>query len=106
MESGSFLGHSEALADAKAGDALARAWFTKYLLGDRPVSLLDLAAAEAYGSTADDQIRAMLVRQQEVAEERAELKAMMAKLSSTQGSPPRSRGTSTAPRPSSDGHDP
>jgi hypothetical protein len=32
-----------AVADAKAGDAKARDWLSKYLVGDEPLALVDLA---------------------------------------------------------------
>ncbi len=44
---------ARAVTDAKAGDAPARAWLAKYLVGDKPSALLDLAAAEADGRTAE-----------------------------------------------------
>ena len=37
---------ARAVADAKNGNHLARAWLTKYLIGDK-LALLDVAAAEA-----------------------------------------------------------
>ena len=47
---------ARALADAKAGDAAARTWLAKYLLGDKPPKLVDLAADEATGETVDEAI--------------------------------------------------
>jgi len=38
-----------AVADALAGDAKAREWLAKYLLGSDPMKLLDLAADEEAG---------------------------------------------------------
>jgi hypothetical protein len=38
-----------AVACAKGGDAKARDWLTRYLLGDKPPTLLELAAAEHNG---------------------------------------------------------
>jgi len=43
-----------AVADAKAGDARARDWITKYLIGNEPPKLVDLAAREQRGATVDE----------------------------------------------------
>jgi hypothetical protein len=45
-----------AVENAKAGDAKAREWLAKYLIGDRPPGLIELAAAQQAGLTVDDQI--------------------------------------------------
>lgn len=42
-----------AIDDARAGDAKAREWLTRYVLGDRPPSLFSLAVADAAGDDAD-----------------------------------------------------
>jgi hypothetical protein len=44
---------ARAVADALAGDATARAWLAKYLIGEKPATLLSMAADEAGGRTAD-----------------------------------------------------
>ena len=46
----------KALQDAQAGDAAARAWLAKYLLGDTTATLLELAAKEARGVNPADEI--------------------------------------------------
>ena len=48
---------ARAVADAKAGDQGARNWLAKYLLGSTPRTLLQIAADERCGLTADDDIR-------------------------------------------------
>lgn len=42
-----------AIDDARAGDAKAREWLARYVLGDRPPSLFSLAVADAAGDDAD-----------------------------------------------------
>lgn len=44
-----------AIEDARNGDAQARRWLSQYLLGDK-ANLLQLAAREALGRTAADEI--------------------------------------------------
>jgi hypothetical protein len=44
------------VADAMNGDAKARDFLAKYLIGDSPPTLASLAAAEQAGMTIDDQI--------------------------------------------------
>jgi hypothetical protein len=46
----------KAIADAKAGDAKAREWLTRHVIGDKPMSLFDLAAKEAGGNTVEREI--------------------------------------------------
>lgn len=46
----------KALADAEAGDAKARDWLARYLLGAEPPSLLSLATDDATGQTVDKTI--------------------------------------------------
>ncbi len=48
-----------AVVDAKAGDATARAWLARYLLGDKPLSLVELAADEAGGLGAAAEVEAL-----------------------------------------------
>lgn len=48
---------ARAVFDAKAGDQGARNWLAKYLLGSTPRTLLEIAADERIGLTADDDIR-------------------------------------------------
>jgi hypothetical protein len=47
-----------AVADALKGDGKARDFLAKYLIGDNPPSLTELAAAQEAGMTVDDQIAA------------------------------------------------
>lgn len=47
----------QALTTAKAGDATARAWLAKYLVGLVPPTLLDLAAAEEEDRSVESEIR-------------------------------------------------
>jgi len=42
-----------AIDDARAGDARAREWLARYVLGDRPPTLFALAVADAAGADAD-----------------------------------------------------
>jgi hypothetical protein len=46
-----------ALRQAIASDAVARAWLTKYVIGDQPMSLRELAAAETAGEKPEDEIK-------------------------------------------------
>ncbi len=55
---------SRAVADAKAGDARARDWLTRHLVGEQPPKLIDVAEQEARGRTVDDEI-ALLARQRQ-----------------------------------------
>lgn len=50
---------ARALLDAKAGDTAARTWLTKYLVGERPPDLSDLAAAEEYELQVEELIRSL-----------------------------------------------
>lgn len=43
---------------ALAGDSKAREWLSRFLIGDSPINLLDFAAREALGITADRLIAA------------------------------------------------
>jgi hypothetical protein len=49
-----------AVESAKQGDAKARDWLTRYLIGDDPLTLTDLAADEAWGIGSDDDIERIL----------------------------------------------
>jgi hypothetical protein len=71
---------AQALADAKAGDAAARAWLAKYLVGDKPSSFRDLAAAEARGFTADEEVRETSVRQTRDSAQQAQFDALLGRL--------------------------
>ncbi len=53
-----------AVTDATNGDAKARDWLAKYLIGEEPTSLVQLAADERAGVTADETIDALAIRQQ------------------------------------------
>ncbi|MBI1900480.1 MAG: hypothetical protein HYS13_05110 [Planctomycetia bacterium] len=49
---------ARAVADAKAGDARARDWLSRHVLGADPPSLKGLATAEAAGITAEAELEA------------------------------------------------
>ncbi len=53
-----------AVADAKSGDARARDWVTKYLIGNDPPQLVELAARERRGATADELVDKLADNQQ------------------------------------------
>src|SRR4051812_47718817 len=47
---------AKAVDDAKAGDGKARDWLAKFLLGDKPLTLTDLAVREHRGLDAEADI--------------------------------------------------
>ena len=47
---------ARALAQAKQGDPVARAWLAKHVMGEKPISLAALAADEMGGRTADHEL--------------------------------------------------
>ena len=51
-----------AVNQAMEGDEKARAWLAKYLLGEKPARLIDLAAQEAASISTDDTINKMARR--------------------------------------------
>jgi len=53
-----------AVADAKAGDARARDWLSKYLVGAEPPTLLQLAGKEGRGLTVEADVTAEGDRQE------------------------------------------
>ncbi len=53
---------ARAVADAEAGDAPARAWLSKHLLGADPPSLLRIAAEESLGVDVVDRAAASIER--------------------------------------------
>jgi hypothetical protein len=53
-----------AVVDAKAGDAKARDWLTKHLLGEKPPTLLGLAAKEARNYSSNEDVAAEAVDQE------------------------------------------
>ena len=55
---------SRALKDAKRGNARARDWLTRHLLGNNPPPLLDLAARERRGETVDEVVDGLAGKQQ------------------------------------------
>ncbi len=57
---------SRAVTDAKLGDAKARDWLTRHLVGSDPPQLIDLAAREQLGESTDEVVedRANAQRQQ------------------------------------------
>ena len=65
-----------AVTDAKDGDATARAWLAKYLIGDKPTALTELAIAEARGVTADDELRDLAARREREQRHQAQLDAL------------------------------
>lgn len=71
---------TRAVVDAKAGDSAARAWLTKYLVGDKPLTHLDLAAGEARGFTADEEVRDASARQAHDVARQAQFDAILGRL--------------------------
>jgi hypothetical protein len=71
---------SRALADAKAGDPKARAWLAKYLIGDTPGQLLDLAADDLLGRSIEDRIAVAARRIQDKAVQDAKFAALFGEL--------------------------
>jgi hypothetical protein len=65
-----------AVTDAKDGDATARAWLAKYLVGEKPGTLFDLAMKEQRGITADDEIRDLTKRNEREQRHQAQLDAL------------------------------
>jgi len=61
-----------ALTAAKEGDARARDWLTRYLLGNEPPQLIDVAVDEARGIAPEDEI--ILTARYEEAEEKSNLR--------------------------------
>ncbi len=59
---------ARAVADAKSGDARARDWVTKYLIGNDPPQLVELAARERRGTTVDELVDNLAGKQQSDAE--------------------------------------
>ncbi len=49
-----------AAVNAEAGDTAARAWLSKYLLGDTPPTLFELARRDSAGVTPDAELAAQL----------------------------------------------
>jgi hypothetical protein len=62
--------------EAKRGDAKARDWLARYLVGDNVTTLVALAAKEQRGVTADDDIQKAATRQDRDAQQQALLDAM------------------------------
>jgi len=54
---------TRAVEDAKAGNARARDWLSRYVLGAEPLNLLALAAIEHRGETVDDAVAETAERQ-------------------------------------------
>jgi hypothetical protein len=54
-----------AVTAAKNGDGKAREWLTRYLIGERPLTLADLAADEVAGLGADQDVLERLVRREQ-----------------------------------------
>jgi hypothetical protein len=53
---------AKALKQATQGNATARAWISRYVLGEQTMSLLDLAAADAAGEDPEADIRGRAAR--------------------------------------------
>ena len=71
---------TRAVADAKAGDAAARAFLAKRLIGEKPATLLDLAAKDKRGVTADDEVHEASTRQAQDANRQAQFDALLGRL--------------------------
>lgn len=71
---------ARAVADAKQGDHQARAWLAKHLIGEKPPSLLDLAAGELRGRTVDQEVGDVSARQDQDAKEQAKFDAILGRL--------------------------
>lgn len=69
-----------AVADAKSGDAKARDWLTRYLVGNDPPALLELAAKEHRGLAADDEVAELSAEQAREVERQAQFDAIMGQL--------------------------
>jgi hypothetical protein len=65
-----------AVTDAKDGDATARAWLAKYLFGEKPGTLSNLAMKEQHGITTDDEIRDLAKRHDRDRRHQAQLDAL------------------------------
>jgi len=59
-----------AVADASSGDARARDWLSRYVLGVEPMRLTDLALRELMGVSADAELAAMIERETTPPDER------------------------------------
>ena len=64
-----------AVQDAQAGDARAREWLTRYVIGSQPASLLELSVWDQRGYTADEQVRQLHAKQDHAAAYQARLDA-------------------------------
>ncbi len=69
-----------AVVDAKAGDAKARDWLTKHLLGEKPPTLLGLAAKEERSYSAGEEVAAEATDQQQKHEREARLNGILERL--------------------------
>ena len=65
-----------AVTDAKDGDPKARDWLARYLIGDKPGTLAELAMKEQRGITADDEIRDLAKRHDRDRRHQAQLDAL------------------------------
>ena len=74
---------ARALADAEAGDAKARDWITKYVIGESPARLVDLAAREMREESAADEISALADQQSSDAQWAARTKSIIEQLATS-----------------------
>jgi hypothetical protein len=69
-----------ALAQAKAGSDKAREWLTRYLLGNEPPTLLEMAAKQHRGLAADDEVADLSAEHAREAERQAQFDAIIGRL--------------------------
>ena len=69
-----------AVDDAKAGDAKAREWLSRFLVGTDPESLKSIAAKEHRGLSAADEVGEVAARQEKEIRRRAKIDAMLGNL--------------------------
>ncbi|QDT75572.1 hypothetical protein I41_47830 [Lacipirellula limnantheis] len=74
---------ARALADAEAGDPRARDWITKYVIGESPARLIDLAAREQREVTSADEISALADEQASDAKWAAQTRNIIEKLATS-----------------------
>jgi hypothetical protein len=70
-----------AVSDAIAGDAKAREFLARYLVGDKPRGLTDLAVKEAGGVTAEDEVQAGVLERQKDAARQAQYDSVLRRFS-------------------------
>jgi hypothetical protein len=70
-----------AVSDAIAGDAKAREFLARYLVGDKPRGLTDLAVKEAWGVTAEDEVQAAVLEREKDAARQTDYDSVLRRLS-------------------------